>query len=178
VSGIRSGIRKVGVVLSGQSAPFRFGDGFRFGSSVSGLLLIQPFGEEVSEKGLACVSGRSYDCGMGWSFRRSINLGPLRINASKSGFGYSIGGRGFLIGRDAKGRKYTAMSIPGTGIYNRTYSQAAQKTTISPNTLNPPVPNPPSGRSSATYRSAIRVVAYFAGAWAIYALLSAVKHLF
>lgn len=65
---------------------------------------------------------------MGWGFRKSINLGPLRINASKSGLGYSIGGRGFRIGKDARGRNYRALSIPGTGIYNRTY---LKKNTVS-----------------------------------------------
>jgi Protein of unknown function (DUF4236) len=60
---------------------------------------------------------------MGWGFRKSINFGPLRINASKSGIGYSIGGRGFRIGKDARGKSYRAFSIPGTGIYNRTYQK-------------------------------------------------------
>jgi hypothetical protein len=168
------------LTISGRHKSFQYGWRGLAGENVtySGLLLVQPFGEEASEKDLASLSGRSYDCGMGWSFRRSINLGPLRINASKSGFGYSIGGRGFRIGKDARGRKYTAMSIPGTGIYNRTYSQAAQKTTTSPNTSNPTVLSSQSSRSSAGYRTAIRVVAYFVGAWAIYALLSAIKHLF
>jgi hypothetical protein len=59
---------------------------------------------------------------MGWSFRRSIRLGPIRLNMSKSGLGYSIGGTGFRIGQDAKGRQYTQTSIPGTGIYNRSYT--------------------------------------------------------
>jgi hypothetical protein len=58
---------------------------------------------------------------MGWSFRRSARLGPLRVNFSKSGVGWSLGGRGFRIGKDAKGRTYSQTSIPGTGIYNRTY---------------------------------------------------------
>jgi hypothetical protein len=60
---------------------------------------------------------------MGWNFRRSLNLGPLRLNASKSGIGYSVGVRGFRVGKDAKGRKYTATSIPGAGIYRRDYLQ-------------------------------------------------------
>ena len=60
---------------------------------------------------------------MGWAFRKGFNLGPLRINASKSGIGYSIGGRGFRIGKDARGRGYRSLSIPGTGIYNRTYQK-------------------------------------------------------
>ncbi len=58
---------------------------------------------------------------MGWGFRRSVNLGPLRLNLSKSGVGYSVGTRGFRIGKDAVGRKYRAMSIPGTGIFRRDY---------------------------------------------------------
>jgi hypothetical protein len=59
---------------------------------------------------------------MAWRFRKSIKLGPLRFNLSKSGIGTSIGVRGFRVGTDAKGRSYTAASIPGTGIYDRTYS--------------------------------------------------------
>lgn len=59
---------------------------------------------------------------MGWRFRRSIKLGPLKLNFSKSGVGYSVGVRGYRVGKDAKGRSYTAASIPGTGLYNRTYS--------------------------------------------------------
>lgn len=64
---------------------------------------------------------------MAWGFRRSVNFGPLRINASKSGLGFSVGGRGFRVGKDARGRKYTSTSIPGTGIYNRTYAKAQPK---------------------------------------------------
>jgi hypothetical protein len=56
---------------------------------------------------------------MGWNFRRSAKFGPIKINFSKSGIGYSIGGRNFRVGRDAKGRTYTSTSIPGTGIYRR-----------------------------------------------------------
>ena len=62
-------------------------------------------------------------CRMGWSFRRSINIGPLKVNLSKSGVGYSVGTRGFRIGKDAKGRAYSSLSIPGTGIYRRDYQQ-------------------------------------------------------
>jgi|GEM_PF-2322932 len=55
-----------------------------------------------------------------WRFRRSARL-PLgfRLNASKSGLGFSWGFRGFRIGRDAKGRTVRSLSIPGTGLYNR-----------------------------------------------------------
>jgi len=62
---------------------------------------------------------------MAWRFRRSLKLGPLKLNFSKSGVGYSVGVRGFRVGKDAKGRSYTAASIPGTGIYNRTYASGS-----------------------------------------------------
>jgi hypothetical protein len=57
---------------------------------------------------------------MGWSFRRSVNVGPLRINLSRSGVGYSVGGRGFRTGVRAGGRRYSTLSIPGTGIRYQT----------------------------------------------------------
>jgi hypothetical protein len=62
---------------------------------------------------------------MAWSFRRSVNLGPLKINLSKKGAGFSVGARGFRIGRDALGRQYTQTSIPGAGIYRRDYYKTA-----------------------------------------------------
>ncbi len=58
---------------------------------------------------------------MGWSFRKSIKLGFVRVNLSKSGIGGSVGVKGYRKGIDAKGRQYSHVSIPGTGIYNRTY---------------------------------------------------------
>jgi hypothetical protein len=57
---------------------------------------------------------------MGFYFRRSLNLGPLRVNLSRGGVGVSIGGRGFRAGRSGSGRKYTNVSIPGTGVGYRT----------------------------------------------------------
>jgi hypothetical protein len=59
---------------------------------------------------------------MGWSFRKPFNFGPLRVNLSRRGVGYSVGVRGFRIGQNAKGQKYSQTSIPGTGIYSRKYS--------------------------------------------------------
>jgi len=59
---------------------------------------------------------------MGWSWRKVFNFGPLRVNLSKKGIGYSVGVRGFRVGHDAKGQQYSQTSIPGTGIYKRTYS--------------------------------------------------------
>lgn len=52
---------------------------------------------------------------MGFRFRKSINLGPARINLSKSGVGYSFGGKGFRVTKKATGGTRTTASIPGTG---------------------------------------------------------------
>ena len=52
----------------------------------------------------------------GFSYRKSVNLGPFRVNLSKSGLGYSVGGRGFRVGTMARMKKYTSFSIPGTGV--------------------------------------------------------------
>lgn len=53
---------------------------------------------------------------MGFRFRKSINFGPFRINFSKSGIGYSFGGKGFRVTKTADGRTRSTASIPGTGI--------------------------------------------------------------
>ena len=53
---------------------------------------------------------------MGWYYRKSVGLGPFRINISKSGIGYSLGGGGFRTGVNACGRRYRSVSIPGTGM--------------------------------------------------------------
>jgi hypothetical protein len=53
---------------------------------------------------------------MGLYYRKSVNLGPFRVNLSKSGVGYSVGGRGFRVGTSSRGRKYKSFSIPGTGV--------------------------------------------------------------
>lgn len=53
---------------------------------------------------------------MGFRFRKSISLGPFRLNFSKSGVGYSFGGKGFRVTKTATGRTRTTASIPGTGI--------------------------------------------------------------
>lgn len=57
---------------------------------------------------------------MGFYYRRSISAGPFRLNIGKSGLGYSIGGRGFRTGVSSRGRRYTNVSLPGTGFGYRT----------------------------------------------------------
>lgn len=62
---------------------------------------------------------------MGLRFQRRIKILPgLAINISKSGVGFSAGGRGFHAGIDAKGKRYTSASLPGTGISWRQYQKA------------------------------------------------------
>lgn len=53
---------------------------------------------------------------MGWMFRKSFSLGPLRVNLSKSGIGFSFGVRGLRAGMSSTGRKYVSASVPGTGV--------------------------------------------------------------
>jgi hypothetical protein len=74
---------------------------------------------------------------MAWNFRRSINFGPLRINLSKSGVGYSVGTRGFRVGQDSRGRRYQAVSIPKTGIYRRDYQPKAATPSRPPSAIAP-----------------------------------------
>jgi len=57
---------------------------------------------------------------MGFYYRKSVRLGPFRVNVSNSGVGYSVGGGGFRTGVSARGRRYNTFSIPGTGIGYRT----------------------------------------------------------
>ena len=64
---------------------------------------------------------------MGWTYRKSVSLGPFRVNLSKSGIGYSLGGMGFRTGVSSRGRGYKSFSVPGTGMryYRRPRNRAA-----------------------------------------------------
>jgi hypothetical protein len=80
---------------------------------------------------------------MGFYYRKSVDLGPFRMNLSKSGVGYSVGGRGSRVGTTERGKKilprprpvgldlwavlragyratsqppFSSFSIPGTGV--------------------------------------------------------------
>ena len=60
---------------------------------------------------------------MGFRFRKSVKVGPMRVNISKSGVGYSVGGKGYRVTKKANGGMRTTASIPGTGIsYVKDYS--------------------------------------------------------
>lgn len=62
---------------------------------------------------------------MGLRYRKSINFGPLRLNFSKSGIGYSYGVKGYRVTHTADGKVRTTMSVPGTGISHVTERPAA-----------------------------------------------------
>jgi hypothetical protein len=58
---------------------------------------------------------------MAFFFRKSFNIGPIRVSFSKSGIGVSIGVPGARVGRTATGKTYVSGSAPGTGIGYRKY---------------------------------------------------------
>lgn len=66
---------------------------------------------------------------MGFRLRKSVSLfgGAFRINFSKSGIGYSYGGKGARVTKTANGRTRTTLSIPGTGISYVTESGGKKK---------------------------------------------------
>lgn len=45
---------------------------------------------------------------MGWFLRKSIRVGPLRLNLSKRGVGASVAVKGLRAGVDASGKPYVA----------------------------------------------------------------------
>ena len=53
---------------------------------------------------------------MGFRFRKSFGKGPFRLNISKSGIGWSIGGKGARYTKKATGGTRITLSVPGTGI--------------------------------------------------------------
>lgn len=53
---------------------------------------------------------------MGLRVRKSINIGPLRLNLSKSGVGFSLGYKGIRFTKLADGRTRKTFSLPGTGL--------------------------------------------------------------
>ena len=53
---------------------------------------------------------------MGWSFRKSIKIGAVRVSIGKTGVGVSTGVKGARVGVHSSGRRHTSLSIPGTGL--------------------------------------------------------------
>ncbi|NBQ70632.1 MAG: DUF4236 domain-containing protein [Nitrosomonadaceae bacterium] len=57
---------------------------------------------------------------MGFYYRKSISIGPFRVNVGRSGVGYSVGGKGFRTGVSSQGKRYSTFNVPGTGLGYRT----------------------------------------------------------
>ena len=83
---------------------------------------------------------------MGFRFRKSIKIGPARVNLSKSGIGYSVGTKGFRVTKKAGGGTRTTASIPGTGISYST-SSGSKKSSRKTSAVKP-------SASSGNYSSA------------------------
>jgi hypothetical protein len=85
---------------------------------------------------------------MGWRWRKSMRRGPLRINVSKGGVGWSFGVPGLRYGRCPRGQPYVTVGIPGTGLYwmkylKKTGSPLRRAHSPSPTPTPPPNPAPP-----------------------------------
>jgi len=64
---------------------------------------------------------------MGFYYRKSVNLGPFRVNLSKSGVGYSVGGRGFRVGTTARGKKYCLARALRVSPFGLLFEQATER---------------------------------------------------
>jgi uncharacterized protein DUF4236 len=84
---------------------------------------------------------------MGWRWRKSVGRGPLRINLSRNGIGWSLGVPGLRVGRSPSGKGYVSQSIPGTGLYRIKYFGDGKKPATTqpqpPPGLPGPAPQPP-----------------------------------
>ena len=104
---------------------------------------------------------------VGFRFRKSANFGPLRVNFSKSGIGYSLGGKGFRVTKKAKGGIRTTSSIPGTGIsYVKDYASTSGSgtdttTSDSQGTMPPNMEQPPKKELSMLLRWGLSVLGWF-----------------
>ena len=98
---------------------------------------------------------------MGFRFRKSVNFGPLRVNLSKSGVGYSVGGKGFRVTKKANGGVRTTASIPGTGISYVKETSGRSRAGTSQHT------NQPNQKSKLPYA----LLAVAGGLWVIFFIL-------
>ncbi|HEX4813067.1 MAG TPA: DUF4236 domain-containing protein [Nonomuraea sp.] len=59
---------------------------------------------------------------MGWSYQKSVKVGPFRLNLSRGGVGHSWGNRLFRITRTADGRRTLSINLPGGLHWRKTLS--------------------------------------------------------
>ncbi|MEV1003191.1 DUF4236 domain-containing protein [Nonomuraea sp. NPDC050202] len=57
---------------------------------------------------------------MGVSYRKSIKIGPFRLNLSNRGVGHSWGNRLFRVTRGADGRRTVSVNLPGGFTWRKT----------------------------------------------------------
>jgi hypothetical protein len=69
---------------------------------------------------------------MGFRFRKSIKLGPFRLNLSKNGVGVSAGVKGARVGVGPRGVR-TTLSAPGTGMSYVSEQKFSQATAVTRN---------------------------------------------
>lgn len=60
---------------------------------------------------------------MGLGFRKSIKIGPFRINMSKSAVGLSMKVGPFSQSLNSRGRGRTTVTVPGSGVFYRKQEQ-------------------------------------------------------
>lgn len=68
---------------------------------------------------------------MGFSYRKSVKMGPFRVTASKSGISYSAGVKGARVTKRANGKVQANLSVPGTGV-RYTTSTKSKRAVASP----------------------------------------------
>lgn len=84
---------------------------------------------------------------MPWSYRKSVKIGPMRVNFSKRGVGYSVGSKWWRVGKTATGRTYRSHSFGGLR-FTKTLNPAPRRHRQSaplyiPPTIPPPYPQYP-----------------------------------
>ena len=75
---------------------------------------------------------------MGFSYRKSVKMGPFRVTASKSGISYSAGVKGARVTKRANGKVQTTLSAPGTGLRYTTTSSTKTRQAKRPAASTPP----------------------------------------
>ncbi|QSE72354.1 DUF4236 domain-containing protein [Rhodococcus sp. PSBB049] len=82
---------------------------------------------------------------MGFRFSKSIQVVPgVRLNFSRRGVGYSVGGKGMRITKHANGRISRTVSVPGTGLsHQQTLRTAPRRTRTARIPASPPRPGIP-----------------------------------
>jgi len=110
---------------------------------------------------------------MPWGYRRSAKIGPVRVNLSKSGIGYSIGGKALRYGKTAKGRSYVSSS-PLPGVRYRQTLAPLQMPPALPTTLPVPLSHAPQRMSQR--RLALTIVGVVGGLALLFVLIGAITN--